>query len=181
MVVIAESGLVSLRDFEASDYEVYLSWFARPGVWQQTDAPWEELPQNKDIESNFSFLLTDHRKPRRKVAISVKPTCCLVGWVVAYGSNVHPHACEVGIDICEDSFLGKGVGSEALQLWLSYLFDVGEFHRVGLVTYSFNTPMIRLAERLGFQHEGTQREFHYWSGRWVDRLFYGLLRSEWNS
>jgi RimJ/RimL family protein N-acetyltransferase len=35
-------------------------------------------------------------------------------------------------------------------------------------------------ERLGFVHEGTQREKEVVDGEYVDLEFYGLLRREWD-
>ncbi len=46
-------------------------------------------------------------------------------------------------------------------------------------TYSFNPRMIRVAEKLGFMHEGTEREVINWQGEWLDRLCFGILRKEW--
>ena len=59
------------------------------------------------------------------------------GWVACYRERSHADACEVGINICEDGRQGYGLGSEALALWATHMFE-SRFHRVAIKTYSFN-------------------------------------------
>jgi RimJ/RimL family protein N-acetyltransferase len=40
-------------------------------------------------------------------------------WLASDVDN--PQACFVGIDICEDAYLNRGLGTEALQLWVDYI------------------------------------------------------------
>ena len=85
----------------------------------------------------------------------------------------------VGIDICEDKYLNKGMGTEALELWIQYLFSNSNIHRLSLDTWSFNKRMMHVAEKAGFIFEGKQREFIKWKEEWIDAVHYGMLRREW--
>jgi RimJ/RimL family protein N-acetyltransferase len=102
-----------------------------------------------------------------------------LGWVNRYGAGAATDACKVGIDICEDEFLNRGFGTEALTLWIDYLFANSSFHRIGLDTWSLNPRMVRVAGKLGFVPEGAEREQLEWRGERLDFLHFGLLRSEW--
>jgi RimJ/RimL family protein N-acetyltransferase len=54
--------------------------------------------------------------------------------------------------------------------------------RIDLQCTADNVASARIAERLGFQLEGHQRQRHRKrDGELVDRLWYGLLRSEWEA
>jgi RimJ/RimL family protein N-acetyltransferase len=55
-----------------------------------------------------------------------------------------------GIDICEDDAMGHGLGSEALKLWVDYLFTNSNLHNVALETWLFNSRIMHVAEKLGF-------------------------------
>jgi RimJ/RimL family protein N-acetyltransferase len=183
-MILSRGRGVLLRDFVSSDLPTYLRWMRGDGAWKRMDAPWEQAPgwddeTQRSHETYFSGFLDPSDVPRRRAAIEVGGG--LIGWVNRYQDGEHADACMIGIDICEDEMLGRRLGSEALHLWVNYLFSSGAFHRIGLATYSFNEAMLRLAGKLGFREEGRQREIHYWGGEWVDRLFYGLLISEWNS
>jgi RimJ/RimL family protein N-acetyltransferase len=85
----------------------------------------------------------------------------------------------LAIMIGERAERGKGYGHAAMQLALRYAFDELNLHRVQLTVFSYNTAAIRLYERLGFQREGTYREFLERDGQRHDMYLYGLLRREW--
>jgi RimJ/RimL family protein N-acetyltransferase len=102
-----------------------------------------------------------------------------LGWVNRYVEKRFPDSWLVGIDICEDEYLNRGIGTEALRLWVDYLFANSDIHRIGFATYSFNPRMRRVAQKLGFTYEGTDREIIRWQNKWVDRLHFGILRQEW--
>jgi len=102
-------------------------------------------------------------------------------WVNRYRFIDNPLIWFVGISICKDDFLNRGYGSEALTLWVNYLFAYCDYHKLCLDTWSFNPRMMKVAEKLGFIPEGCQREMQFWQGEWLDLLHYGMLREEWEA
>jgi RimJ/RimL family protein N-acetyltransferase len=90
----------------------------------------------------------------------------------------HRHA-ELAIAIGRAADQGHGVGREATHLILKYAFDTLALHRIGLGVYAYNARAIRFYRRLGFQHEGTLREFVRRADGWHALLLFGLLRDEW--
>ncbi|MBN2335146.1 GNAT family N-acetyltransferase [Candidatus Bathyarchaeota archaeon] len=172
-MIISTGSRVTLRDYTDGDRGHYVSWIRGDGLWKRYDAPWEPM---EGLLDRFPGFLDEQADPRVRAVIEVEGRP--VGWVSRYGEESHPDTCYVGIDICVDECLGKGVGYEALGLWVDYLFGHG-FHRVALKTYSFNPAIQRLALKLGFRFEGEEREVHLWEGEWVSRLVYGVLSDEW--
>ncbi len=181
MQVLASGQRVILRDGLLSDADHYGRWM-RQGEWMQFDAPWETDCQSMtddEIRKKFSErFLHEPTVPRRIAVIATKEKKAL-GWVSRYGDKRFPSAWLIGIDICEDDHLNKGIGTEAFGLWVDYLFANSNVHRIGFDTYSFNPRMIRVGEKLGFLHEGTEREVICWQDAWLDRLHFGMLRKEW--
>lgn len=168
-----------------SDLEIYLGWM-RSGEWLQYDAPWENLSDfTAPAVAKERFTkryLNDSSSPRERAIICLKENLNKpLGWVNRYGDKRFPDAELIGICICEDDHLNRGLGTEAFKLWVDYLFSHSEIHRIGFATYSFNPRMIRVGEKLGFKHEGTDREIICWQDEWVDRLHFGLLRKEWEA
>jgi RimJ/RimL family protein N-acetyltransferase len=72
----------------------------------------------------------------------------------------------------------QGYGYEAARLALAFAFDELDLHRITATIFSYNERSIALFEKLGFQREGTFREFLQWEGKRYDMLLYGLLRWE---
>jgi RimJ/RimL family protein N-acetyltransferase len=181
MKILASGQRVVLRDGLLSDMNTYVRWM-RHGEWLQFDAPWENDLQaltDDEIREGFSKrFLHELSSPRKRAIIAMKEAG-IIGWVNRYGDKRFPSAWLIGIDICENEHLNKGLGTEAFGLWLDYLFSNSDVHRIGFDTYSFNARMIRIGEKLTFVHEGADREIIYWNGEWLHRLHFGMLRSEW--
>jgi RimJ/RimL family protein N-acetyltransferase len=175
---------VRLRDRLPTDVDAFLRWQTQ-GQWRLLDAPWEGVrttyteAEEAQYRQRFLEQLADvPPSPRKRTVIALlddRP----VGWVIRYGEERSPDTWMIGIDICEDDLLERGLGSEALRLWVDYLFGNSTIHRIGLDTWSFNPRMMRVAEKLGFIPEGAQREVLQWQGEWLDLVHYGMLREEW--
>jgi len=173
-----------LREDIPADVDVYLRWQIH-GQWRLLDAPWEgvrtsytEAEEAQYRQRFLEGLAEDLPSPRKQVVIALldeRP----IGWVNRYGEQRFPDTWMVGIDICEDDLLEQGLGTEALGLWVEYLFANSTIHRLGLDTWSFNPRMMRVAEKLGFTPEGAQRQVVQWKGQWLDMIHYGMLREEW--
>lgn len=74
----------------------------------------------------------------------------------------------------------RGYASEAILLVLRYYFRELRYQKVNAQVYSFNTPSIRLHEKLGFQREGCIRRKIYTDGQFFDEIHFGLTVEEWN-
>lgn len=75
---------------------------------------------------------------------------------------------------------GKGYASEAARAVIQFAFEHLKVTRIELQVAAGNTASARVAERCGFKLEGRLRQRqHRKDGSVVDRLWYGLLRSEW--
>jgi RimJ/RimL family protein N-acetyltransferase len=175
-----------LRDISGEDVDAFLRWQTN-GEWRFLDAPWEGIlyslspSQEEDFRKRFLGARKEPpQTPRRRVVIAL-PDSTPIGTVNRYGSDRFPEIFNIGIDICEDNYLNRGLGTLALGEWRDYLFSNSMAHKLELHTWSFNPRMIRVAEKLGFRHEGTERELIEWQGEWLDRLRFGLLRSEWTT
>jgi RimJ/RimL family protein N-acetyltransferase len=184
--IIASGDRVILRDRLPSDVGRYIHWQTH-GEWREYDAPWEgvrtSMTEEKKEKFRKRFLEQCEQEmstPRRRATVVTREGKPL-GWVNRYVNERFPDAWFVGIDICEDEYLNKGVGTETLEIWIAYLFSNSDIHRIGLDTWSLNERMIRVAEKLGFTFEGAERELIEWQGEWLDRVHFGMLRREWEA
>ena len=191
MSIIVCGNRVILRDRLPSDVDTYVRWWSK-GEWLKYDAPWEiaeilTTTTKEEIRRRFLDGCAQRLPlPRDYAIIAMFEESCgkenkPLGWVNRYVDKRFPSAWLIGINICEDDYLNKGLGTEAFGLWVDYLFLNSDIHRIGFDTYSFNKRMIRVGEKLGFTHEGTDREIIYWQNEWIDRLHFGMLRSEWEA
>jgi len=150
---------VLLRDMTEGDIKDYVRWWTRELRWAETDAPWESddlpVPEENARRSWTAFWEEIRNLPpdafRQKFEIEADGRH--VGWVCSYldlGYLDNPENIRaVGIDIPDVSVWGRGVGTEALRLYLDYLRARG--HTAAYTqTWSGNTAMLRVADKLGF-------------------------------
>jgi RimJ/RimL family protein N-acetyltransferase len=179
---IARGSRVVLRDPLPSDADRWIHWQTH-GEWRLYDAPWEGVhdaltkEQENRIRARFLERCDNLALPRTRAIICTKNDKPL-GWVSRYSQERFPDAWFVGINICEDGYLSKGIGTEALELWVDYLFSNSTIHRIGLDTWSFNTRMMHVAEKVGFVFEGAQRGMIRWQDEWLDWVHFGIVRGK---
>jgi [ribosomal protein S5]-alanine N-acetyltransferase len=85
---------------------------------------------------------------------------------------------ELSYQVYETEQRGKGAASEAVRLLVQYLFESKRVNRIRLVIHPDNIASRRLAEKCGFQHEGTARGAWYNRGRHHDVEIYSILHDD---
>lgn len=178
-MTIRQDREIRLCPVVAEEADLYAYWMTH-GQWRQFDAPWA-VPADKwepEALSKFKerFLQTASRQHESVSKCTLYHEENPIGWLNSYRAD--EASVYVGIDICLDKHLGRGLGTRALRLWIDYWFRDRDLHRVGLETWSFNERMMRVAEKCGFVHEGIVREAQWWDGAWRDLHMFGILETE---
>ncbi len=87
-------------------------------------------------------------------------------------------AFELSYQLYDKAHEGRGYTTEAVRLLVDYLFGAKKLNRIHLVIVPDNAASTRVAEKCGFQLEGTVRGAFFNGGRSHDVLLYGLLRDD---
>lgn len=85
------------------------------------------------------------------------------------------------ISLSDPRHFGKGYGSEAARLLLSYGFEELRLHRIELEVFDFNPRAIHVYEKLGFRREGVRREVLLDEGEYRNSIVMGLLEGEFSA
>jgi [ribosomal protein S5]-alanine N-acetyltransferase len=124
--------------------------FAETGLWQREEGMLLIVTAKNEIAGHIEFF---------------KP--------VSYWD-----ALELSYQMYDDRFAGHGYATEAVQLLTDYLFASKKFHRIHLTIAPDNASSRRVAEKCGYQLEGTLRGVFFNSGRNQDLHIYSLLRDD---
>lgn len=93
-------------------------------------------------------------------------------------SDLEPRfSATLGLSLAK-KFWGMGLGLEAQEAVLKFLFEELGLVVVRLYTHSGNPQAVRLAEKSGFQVSVRQRQSIFRSGQMFDNLTLDLLREE---
>lgn len=102
----------------------------------------------------------------------------MVGHIEFFKSVGYWDAYELSYQLYSTDHAGKGYTTEATRLLVDYLFSAKKVNRLSLVIVPENTASRRIAEKCGFQLEGTARGAFFNGGRNQDVLMYSLLRTD---
>jgi len=165
---------IVLREMTERDIEDEVRWMTRETEWMKLDSPWEEfIPEDPEEIRRGTLEMLEKRRPggvRSRLEIEFEGIHA--GFVSSYFTEASPHRF-LGIEICEPSLRGKGIGTAALEAFMDYYKGENEFF---LETWSGNIPMIRCAEKLGFSEVGREKAAYNIDGELFDALTFGIRR-----
>ncbi len=152
MVKEIKGQKVTLRDLTDADLNDYRKWFTKGLEWTKWDAPWEEMSDTfaqSFVQRLSNRLSKGAQELKTRLEIEVDGTH--IGWVSSYNIEKKPDFLAIGISIPEVDFWAKGIGGEALKLWIGYIFENHGIEYIYCETWSGNERMIRLALSIGFE------------------------------
>lgn len=102
----------------------------------------------------------------------------LIGACTLWNLDPGYHHGEIGYEL-HPAYHRQGLMTEAVSAILNFAFTQLGLHRVEATPFAGNPSSNNLLLRLGFTYEGCLRERHYFRGRFLDQMYFGLLREEW--
>ena len=179
---------IRLRDWLRKDLASLRDQLDPSRSWHDTNGPYFGRMSAQDADAMAARLtglaLTETvslPRPRDSLAIAELATDRLVGQASWYWECEQTDWRRLGLVIYDERYWGHGYGTEALDLWTSYLFAATDALRLDFATYSGNPAMIAVGQRLGFVEEGRFRQARRWPGGVHDSVVLGVLREEWQS
>jgi RimJ/RimL family protein N-acetyltransferase len=172
---------VFLRLYRESDLNLMSYFFSNEREWMDHDAPWEkDQPFDRDqyIENKLIRLNNDdhHDLSFKRLEMFTRGGLHL-GWVSSYFANdqfeYDPKGKNlgVGIVIVYKEFRSRGLGFEAMNLYLDFIKK--SFHgNLIIQTWSGNNKMMNLAVKLGFELIQTLKDHRLVNGKKYDGLTY---------
>ena len=123
---------------------------------------------------------------RTELALSIVSDGAIVGgigwtnWVMVnhVAWNMRTASAEIGYWLAQDAE-GQGIVTRSTRAFIEFGFREMDMDRIVIRAEPENQRSWAVAERLGFQYEGTLRHVCYWKDRWVDHRCYAMLKKEW--
>jgi RimJ/RimL family protein N-acetyltransferase len=174
---LLQGANVQLTALTSNDLPRIANWYQHTDFLRLLDA----RPAYPQTEAVLAQWLEERHKATDAFMFGVRllENDELLGWVELDGILWTHQVSGIGIGIGNQTYWGKGYGSEAMQLALQFAFNELNLHRLQLTVFSYNDRAIALYEKLGFQREGVYREFLQRDGERHDMYLYGLLHREW--
>jgi [ribosomal protein S5]-alanine N-acetyltransferase len=163
---------IFLRPFTENDISSdYLSWLNDPEVNLYSRRRYF----SSDRESAKKFFLSLGEN-EGLFAICRKEDAKHVGNIQFGPIDTVSSIAEIRIIVGDRAVWGKGVGTDAIEALMKYLFHDLKIRR--LEANSCNPAFIRCVEKLGWIKEGTLRKRFRAGDEYLDYEYWGLLREE---
>ncbi len=153
----------------------YPGWFNDADVCEENSH--HLFPYSKPTAHAY-VQQVNNRKDKLVLAIVRSKDNVHIGNVALSSINFVNRTAALRIIIGDKSCWQKGYGKEAARLICDHGFLSLNLNRIACGTFGDNIAMQKLAEYLGMLKEGTRRKAVYKSGRYLDTIEYGVLRSE---
>lgn len=169
-----ETNRLVLRELTMEDAEGIFACFSNDDVTRFYGQ--ETLKSIEEAEKFVDFFSKNYREKRGiRWGIERKGTKGIIGTIGFNSWSPKHKRAEIGYEIHPEQWR-KGYTSEAVSQVLSYGFDVMDLTRIGAVVFIENEASNKLLEKVGFQKEGTLRDYIYQDGKAHDTYIYSLLR-----
>lgn len=169
-----EGKKVYLSPMCVEDAEKYVKWM---NDFKVTDG----LNGSKNlvtVESEREWIEKNNKDGNFQFAIVKQENDELIGNCSLHNLDLINGRATVGIFIGDKENRGKGYGSEALELLLSYGFNHLNLNNIMLTVYSFNEPAIFCYKKVGFKEIGRRREAYFKNNERYDEIYMDIIRSE---
>jgi ribosomal-protein-alanine N-acetyltransferase len=171
-----EGETIYLRAIEATDAgDRYLSWMNDEEVTKGLASG--VFPTTLDDLKKYIQNITSTRNAVM-FAVCDKQNDLHVGNIKLDNFDWVNRTCELGLLLGDQSYWGKGVGTQVMELTLQYAFHQLNIRKVVLAVYANNPGAIRLYEKVGFQKEGCLRDQIFYKGEYIDKYYMSIFSNQ---
>lgn len=168
--------LTRLRPLDWEDLDLLLTWYEDPDI-----SYWASGAHPDTLYSRYALEEQYERETRSdSIGRFIIETLdeIPIGLVSYKNTSRQTRSAIISIFLGDKEYWGHGYGTDALRIFVRYLFEQWNYHRVELETWIGNQRAVRTYEKCGFQIEGRLRDGFYVSGQYQDRIIMGILRAD---
>jgi ribosomal-protein-alanine N-acetyltransferase len=172
-----ETDRLILRRFKYTDDDAMLKyWIADEKIQSLYSEP--VYTTKAEVKELLDKYISSYEKnDYYRWAIIDKEVNECIGQIAYFLVDSKNHFAEIEYCIGSD-FQCKGYATEAAKAVIKYGFDKMNLHKVQICTKTINKPSQRVIEKCGLTYEGTLRDYFFMNNQYVGRLYYSILRSE---
>lgn len=171
------AGTFALREIVPSDAADWYRYLSDDRVYEHTSTP---IMSFAEVEGLIGMLAERfHRKRQIRWALAEPDSGKMIGDLGYNAFWTRDSRGEIGYGLAPE-YWRRGLMTRALSAVLNYGFSHLGLNKVEATVNITNQRSSGLLLKLGFQLEGTLRDYRNRRGVFGDAWFFGLLRREWS-
>lgn len=175
-----ETERLLLRPFCCTDNDDMLTyWVSYPKIQLLYSEP-IYTTKEEVRELLEKYINSYERSDYYRWAIVEKKSNICIGQLAIFLVDNKNHFCEIEYPL-GSKFHRQGYTTEAVQSILDFSFNKVNFHKVQVCHKEDNIASQGVIRKCKFTYEGTLRDFFFMDGKYVNRLYYSMLKEEYLS
>lgn len=175
-----ETSRLYLRPFKYKDDDDMLKyWISDPKIQSMYGEPTYST-KDEVYKLLNKYISSYENNDYYRWAIIEKESEICIGQIAIFLVVSKHHFGE--IEYCIGSeFHRKGFATEAVNAILDFGFNRVNFHKIQVSHKENNIASKNVIQKCGFKFEGNFRDYFFVDGKYINRLYYSLLKSEWKN
>ena len=169
---------VSLRPMRPEEVKLIHAWVNNPDILPYWDGRIKTLDE---VRADYTSAYFTDDDPYAGRCFAIEKENIPIGMICYNRIDRDNRNVEFDMLIGDKQYWSQGLGSDALTIFIRYLFTNFSLNRIWLGTHSYNQRALRAYEKVGFKREGVLREDAYMDGKFIDTVVLSLLRKEYES
>jgi ribosomal-protein-serine acetyltransferase len=175
---IAVDDGIELRPWRLEDAELLYVTVGANREQLEEWLPWPSTMQSASDEAAFIRTTLGWLATGEGLGCAIVVDRGLAGGIMLNKIDQINKSTELGYWLAE-RFVGRGVMTRSTQALTSFAFEELGLHRVVIRAVAGNARSRAIPMRLGFTHEGTERESNVLNGEFINLETYSMLSTEW--
>ncbi|NDP20074.1 MAG: GNAT family N-acetyltransferase [Paludibacter sp.] len=175
MVEIIVDPTIRLKEVELKDVTAIFKTIDNERIYLSEWLPF--VSETLDVSYTRTFVRSVTNSKSKELVCVIFYLNKLVGLIAMKDSDFGNRKTEIGYWLSE-AFQNKGIITKSCKALIQYAFDTLEINRIQIKVATQNYKSQRVAERLGFVHEGIEREGELHTHGFVDLIVFSLLKSD---
>lgn len=171
---------IILREYRKEDLDYMRRWVNDHEITKYLSNVFLYPHSITDTEKFLEFMLNGSPNTRGFV-IANKDSEEYIGQLDLLKIDWQNRKASIGITIGTKDNLGKGYGTEAIQLLQEFAFNKLNLNKLELEVRDYNHRAMACYKKCGFIEEGRLREDFFTQGKYTDTLIMGVLKKEWEN
>lgn len=168
---------ITLREYRISDLDHIRQWVNDPEITNTLSDAFL-YPHSMNESEAFINMIMEGKSNTKSFVIAEKDSLNYIGQIDLFGLDWKNRFALMAIVIGKKEYLGKGYGSEAIQVLQKFAFEELNLNRIELDVYDYNIRAYKCYLKCGFKEEGRMRQKLFRNGIYRDVIKMAILKEE---